>query len=170
MSFSPQGRPITQELLQELTAEEHLVLLCGRYAGIDERLVYEMVNLEVSAGDFVLSGGEPAALLVIDALSRLKPHVLGNETSARDDSFSLESVFEAPLFTRPAEWRGLKVPEALTSGHHQNIETFRRLVGVARVMNRRPDLAAQLPEKLKTEAARYVAELDPSERRLLGLS
>ncbi len=170
ISFSPQGRPLNQKLLQELATEEHLILICGRYAGVDERLIQEEVDLEISLGDFVVSGGELAALVLVDGVCRLIPNTLGNQESAVSDSFSLESIFEAPLFTRPAEWRGLKVPEILMSGNHKKIEEFRHLAGLARALRRRPDLTKELSSEVKVKVEGFVRSLSPDDRKLLGLT
>ena len=136
--LSPQGRRFTQPVAEELAAETALILVCGRYEGVDER-VAGFIDGELSLGDFVLTGGEPAALAVIDAVARLLPGALGNEESARNESFS-EGLLEGPQYTRPPEFRGLKVPEVLLSGDHARIAHWRREQSVLRTQERRPDL------------------------------
>jgi len=136
---TPQGRVLTQEWARELAAERHLVLVCGRYKGIDERAVEALGAEEVSIGDYVLSGGEPAALVILDALSRLQPGVLGDAESAEADSFS-EALLDAPVYTRPDEFRGLPVPEVLRRGNHEEIRRWRRREAIRRTLARRPDI------------------------------
>jgi tRNA (guanine37-N1)-methyltransferase len=136
---SPQGRPFSQAWAQELAQEEHLALICGRYKGIDERVIPILGAEEVSIGDYVLSGGEPAALVILDAVVRLQPGVLGHAESAEADSFS-EAQLDAPVYTRPETFRGLRVPEILLSGNHEQIRIWRRREAIRRTMERRPDL------------------------------
>ena len=128
--LSPQGAVFTQEKAAELAQREDLVLVCGRYEGVDER-VKSFVDEELSVGDFTLSGGEPAAIVVIDAVARLIPGVLGNEKSAEDESFS-NGLLEYPQYTRPEDFRGMKVPEVLLSGDHERIRQWRREASVQR--------------------------------------
>jgi tRNA (guanine37-N1)-methyltransferase len=137
--LSPQGAPFAQGKAQEMAGREALVLVCGRYEGVDER-VLGWVDEEISLGDFVLNGGEIAALAVIEAVARLVPGVLGNELSAHAESFSAEGLLEGPQYTRPPEFRGLKVPEVLLSGDHGKIARWRKEQAVARTRERRPDL------------------------------
>jgi tRNA (guanine37-N1)-methyltransferase len=137
--LSPQGRRFDQRKAQELAAAAALILVCGRYEGVDER-VLRWVDEELSLGDFILGGGEVAALAVIEAVARLVPGVLGNELSAQAESFSGEGLLEGPQYTRPPEFRGLKVPEILLSGDHAKIAEWRREQSVARTRERRPDL------------------------------
>lgn len=137
--LSPQGRTFAQPVAQELLGHASLVLVCGRYEGVDER-VLEWIDEELSLGDFVLTGGELAALAVIDAVARLVPGVLGNEQSARCESFAGEGLLEGPQFTRPPEFRGRRVPEVLLSGDHARIAEWRRAQALARTARRRPDL------------------------------
>jgi tRNA (guanine37-N1)-methyltransferase len=170
INFTPQGRPLNQGILRELASSDHLILICGRYAGIDQRLTNSMVDLELSVGDFVVSGGEIPALLLIDGICRLLPNTLGNELSAVDDTFSIDSVFEAPLYTRPADWRGQKVPDTLLSGHHTKIEEYRRKVGLARALLGRPELTRHLSEKTIQSTRAFIDQLNPDERRILGLT
>lgn len=145
--FSPQGRPFTQELAIEYATLEHLVLVNGRYKGVDERVSERLVDEELSLGDFVLSGGEPAALCVVDAVARLLPDVVGSFDSVEGDSFH-SGLLDSPYYTRPAEYRGWPVPEALLSGHHAQIARWRREQALRRTLERRPDLleTADLPD------------------------
>lgn len=136
---TPQGRTFTQGWARELAGGEHLVLVCGRYKGIDERAIPVLEAEEVSIGDYVLSGGEPAALTILDALARLQPGVLGDAESAEADSFS-EALLDAPVYTRPDEFRGLRVPEILLGGNHEQIRRWRRREALRRTRERRPDL------------------------------
>ena len=137
--FSPQGRRFTQDVALEYAALEHLVLVCGRYKGVDERVAEHLVDEELSLGDFVLSGGEPAALCVVDAVARLLPGVVGTFDSVEGDSFH-SGLLDAPYYTRPAEYRGWGVPEVLLSGHHAQIARARREESLRRTFERRPDL------------------------------
>ncbi len=137
--LSPRGRVLTQARVRALAAEAGATLLCGRYEGIDER-VFEVREIEeVSLGDYVLSGGEPAATVLIDATVRLLPEVMGNAASPQEESFE-RGLLEYPHYTRPAEWRGHSVPEVLTSGHHEEIRRWRRAQAEAITRVRRPDL------------------------------
>ena len=137
--LSPQGPRFNQGKAQELATHGALILVCGRYEGVDER-VLRWVDEELSLGDFVLTGGEIAALAFIDAIARLVPGVLGNELSAQSESFSGEGLLEGPQYTRPPEFRGLRVPEVLLSGDHEKIARWRQDQAVARTRERRPDL------------------------------
>jgi len=137
--FTPQGRPLTQEVVRELASEERLILLCGHYEGFDERIRLLREWDEISLGDFVLTGGELPAMVLIDAMARLLPGVLGDETSAHDESFE-DGLLEYPQYTRPLEYEGLKVPDVLLSGHHANIAKWRLEQAKERTKQRRPDL------------------------------
>ncbi|MEZ5422103.1 MAG: tRNA (guanosine(37)-N1)-methyltransferase TrmD [Pyrinomonadaceae bacterium] len=138
--LTPQGRPFKQRVAAELASEvEHLVLICGRYEGVDERVNERLVSEEISIGDYVLSGGEPAASVVVDAIVRLLPGALGSETSAENDSFS-DGLLDCPHYTRPAEFRGMKVPEVLLNGHHAEIEKWRRKMALEKTQRVREDL------------------------------
>jgi tRNA (guanine37-N1)-methyltransferase len=137
--FSPQGRPFTQALALEYATLEHLVLVNGRYKGVDERVSEWLVDEELSLGDFVLSGGEPAALCVVDAVARLLPDVVGSFDSVEGDSFH-SGVLDSGYYTRPAEYRGWLVPDVLLSGHHAQIAKARREESLRRTFERRPDL------------------------------
>ena len=137
--LSPQGRSLTQELAAELAGAEHVVVICGRYEGVDERVAEALATDEVSIGDYVLSGGEPAAVVLVDAVVRLVPGALGSETSAVNESFS-EGLLDFPHYTRPPEYRGMRVPEILLGGHHGEIERWRRRAAVEKTRRNRPDL------------------------------
>jgi tRNA (guanine37-N1)-methyltransferase len=137
--LSPQGRPFTQSLAAEFANCEQLVLICGRYEGVDERVADALVTDEISIGDYVLSGGEPAALAVIDATVRLLPGALGSETSAANESFS-DGLLDCPQYTRPPEFEGLRAPEVLLNGNHAEIARWRREAGLEKTKRNRPDL------------------------------
>ena len=137
--LSPQGKVFSQEIAEELSREEDLILLCGHYEGIDERVLEEIVTDEISIGDYVLTGGELPALVLIDAVSRLVPGVLGNDVSAETDSFQ-DGLLEYPQYSRPEEWRGKKVPPILLSGDHAKVDAWRKEQSVLRTRERRPDL------------------------------
>jgi tRNA (guanine37-N1)-methyltransferase len=141
---SPQGRRLTQSWVRELAQERHIAVVCGRYKGIDERAIEALGAEEYSVGDYVLSGGEPAALVLLDALARLLPGVLGDAESAEADSFS-EPLLDAPVYTRPEVVEGLAVPEVLLSGNHERIRTWRRRQALQRTLRRRPDLLRDRP-------------------------
>ena len=138
---SPQGVPFTQRTAKKWAILDHLVILCGRYKGVDERVAEHLVDGEFSLGDFVLSGGEPAALCVVDALARLQPGVLGTFDSAEGDSFH-SGLLDCAYWTRPADYHGWRVPDVLLSGHHERIERARREESLRRTLERRPDLLA----------------------------
>ena len=138
--LSPQGRPLKQRIVEELADEaEHIVLICGRYEGVDERVNDALVTDEISIGDYVLSGGEPAAIVLTDAIVRLLPDALGSQTSAENDSFS-DGLLDCPHYTRPAEFRGMGVPEVLLNGNHAEIERWRREMALEKTKRVRPDL------------------------------
>jgi tRNA (guanine37-N1)-methyltransferase len=137
--LTPQGRVFTQRVAEELSAHERIALLCGRYEGVDERIREHLVTDEISIGDYVLTGGELPALMIIDAVSRLIPGVLGDPTGAEDDSHSM-GLLEYPHYTRPPEFRGWQVPEVLLSGDHGRIEKWRREQALTRTLSRRPDI------------------------------
>lgn len=152
-ALGPQGRPLDQAAVTELASRRRLILLCGRYEGIDERVMESLVDEEWSLGDYVLSGGEPAAAVLIDAVLRLQPGVLGHEDSALCDSFS-DGLLDCPHFTRPEDWRGRRVPEILRSGDHAAIARWRRKQALGRTWVRRPELLQR-------------RELGPEDQRLL---
>jgi tRNA (guanine37-N1)-methyltransferase len=138
--LSPQGRVLTQGLAAELAQEAaHVVLICGRYEGVDERVAEALVTDEISIGDYVLSGGEPAAVVIVDAVTRLVPGALGSETSAVNESFS-EGLLDYPHYTRPPEFRGMRVPEVLLTGHHAEIARWRAERALEKTERNRPDL------------------------------
>jgi tRNA (guanine37-N1)-methyltransferase len=137
--LTPQGRKFTQAVAQELAQRDQIIFVCGRYEGVDER-VLQFVDEELSLGDFVLNGGEVAALAVIEAVARLVPGVLGNAESVERESFGAEGLLEGPQYTRPPEFRGLKVPDVLLSGDHAKIEQWRKDQALSRTRERRPDL------------------------------
>lgn len=157
VALTPQGIPFGQRLADELSRLPHLILLCGRYEGFDDRIPQGLQALELSIGDYVLSGGEVPALVVLDATVRLIPGVLGDETSALTDSFAM-GLLEHPHFTRPPSFRGMGVPAVLLSGDHQAIARWRRKQALRRTRERRPDLLARTtPSDLDQE---LLAELD----------
>jgi tRNA (guanine37-N1)-methyltransferase len=151
--LSPQGRTFTQKEAERLARLEHIVLLCGRYEGMDERVRDMVASEEISIGDYVLSGGELAALVIVDAVSRLVPGVVGDEQSVAQDSFS-RGLLDYPHYTRPAEIAGHRVPDVLLSGHHADVRRWRRKAALVRTLERRPDLMA-------------TATLDDEDRALL---
>jgi len=137
--MSPAGRRFDQELAQELSLEPHLIVICGHYEGVDHRVIEQLIELEISIGDYVLTNGAIAAVVLVDAVVRLLPGVLGDEQSAADDSFS-SGLLEAPQYTRPADFRGWKVPDVLLSGSHAQIAKWRREQAIRRTRENRPDL------------------------------
>jgi tRNA (guanine37-N1)-methyltransferase len=139
--LSPAGRKLDQALVRELANEEHLTLLCGRYEGVDERVVEGLPAEEVSIGDYVLAGGEMPALVMIEAVTRLVPGVIGKEESHERDSFTEPGLLDHPHYTRPAEFRGMAVPAVLLSGHHGEVERWRREAAREKTRRNRPDLA-----------------------------
>lgn len=156
--MSPQGKPLDQKHVEELAAHKHIILLCGHYEGIDERIIESLVDEEISIGDYVLTGGELPAMVLIDAVSRTVPGVLSNEGSYADESLN-GGVLEYPQYTRPYEFNGMKVPDILLSGHHANINKWRRLQSLKRTRSKRPDLF----EKLQlSESDRKLLEEDDS--------
>jgi len=137
--MSPAGRRFDQEMAAQLSGESHLIIICGHYEGVDHRVLEHLVDLEISIGDYVLTNGAVAAVVLVDTVVRLMPGVLGHEQSAVDDSFS-RGLLEAPQYTRPAEFRGWKVPGVLLSGNHAEIEKWRREQAIKRTRENRPDL------------------------------
>ena len=157
--LSPQGEVFNQKMAEEMAGEEDLILLCGHYEGIDERVLEEIVTDYVSIGDYVLTGGELPAMVMVDAISRLVPGVLHNDVSAEFESFQ-DNLLEYPQYSRPEEWHGKKVPPVLLSGHHANIEKWRREQSIIRTYERRPDLLekCELTEKEKQWFREWLAE------------
>lgn len=160
--MSPQGRVFTQKVAHELTQHERLILVCGRYEGVDERVIELCVTDEISIGDFVLTGGELAAMILVDAISRLLPGVLGAECGAELDSHAT-GLLEHPHYTRPASVEGLEVPAVLLEGHHAKIETWRRRESIRRTWLRRPDMLANAP--LSEEEKWFLADLAKQHQR-----
>ncbi|MED4603836.1 tRNA (guanosine(37)-N1)-methyltransferase TrmD [Paenibacillus validus] len=160
----PQGEPFTQKKAEELSADKHLIFICGHYEGYDERIREHLVTDELSIGDYVLTGGELPAMVVIDSVVRLLPGVLGNEMSAVTDSFST-GLLEYPHYTRPATFRNWSVPDVLISGHHGHIDEWRRKQSLYRTWKKRPDLlaAADLTPKDRKWLAEFEAERDRTE-------
>ena len=139
--MSPAGRRFDQQMATDLATESHLIIVCGHYEGVDHRVIEHLVDLEISIGDYVLTNGAVAAVVLVDAIVRLIPGVLGDEQSAADDSFSAGNVgLEAPQYTRPAEFRGWRVPDVLLSGNHAEIAAWRREQALKRTHKNRPDL------------------------------
>jgi tRNA (guanine37-N1)-methyltransferase len=141
--LSPQGRRLTQRVVEELAGHQRLLLLCGRYEGFDDRIRQGLQPLEISVGDFICNGGEVPAMLIIDAVIRLIPGVLGDETSSRYESFSSSGLLEHPQFTRPREFRGMTVPDVLVSGDHAKIQEWQQQQSLERTADRRPDRPAE---------------------------
>ena len=160
--LTPQGQVFHQKMAEELSKEEDLIFLCGHYEGIDERVLEKIVTDYVSIGDYVLTGGELPALVMMDTISRLVPGVLNNDMSAQTESFS-DSLLEHPQYTRPEEWMGEKVPPVLLSGHHKNLAAWYREQSILRTAQRRPDLLekAELTEKER----QWIEEVMAQEKR-----
>jgi len=142
--LSPQGQTLTQEKAEQLAKEDSLIFLAGRYEGVDERLIHTQVDEELSIGDYVLSGGELAAMVVMDSIIRLVPEVLGHDQSAVEDSF-VDGLLDCPHYTRPEDYEGMVVPEVLLSGNHEKIKRWRLKQALGRTWQRRPDLLAKRP-------------------------
>jgi tRNA (guanine37-N1)-methyltransferase len=141
--MTPQGETFNQEIAAGLAGKKHIIIICGRYEGVDERIRTHLVDREISIGDYILTGGELSALVLIDAISRLIPGVLGNAESAGSESFA-DGLLEYPQYTRPAEYKGWRVPDVLTSGNHAQIEFWRRWESLKRTCLRRPDLLRKI--------------------------
>ncbi|MBE9529009.1 MAG: tRNA (guanosine(37)-N1)-methyltransferase TrmD [Proteobacteria bacterium] len=156
---TPQGTPLTQQIAQELAKKQHLLILCGRYEGVDERARSE-VDLELSIGDYVITGGEPAALVIVDAVGRLVPGVLGSADSPESDSYS-DGLLEGPQYTRPEMFEGVKVPDVLLSGDHKRIGRWRRKESLRRTLERRPELLETAP--LSDDDREIIKELKQEE-------
>ncbi|MGE8204106.1 tRNA (guanosine(37)-N1)-methyltransferase TrmD [Heyndrickxia sp. NPDC080065] len=156
----PQGKVLTQKISEELAKEEHLIFVCGHYEGYDERIREHVVTDEISIGDYVLTGGELGAMVVIDSVVRLLPGVLGNENSPILDSFS-SGLLEHPHYTRPADFRGMNVPEVLLSGNHKKIDEWREKESLKRTFQRRPDLLETYP--LTEQQKKWISEWKKNE-------
>ncbi len=156
--MTPQGRKLDQPLVEELATHGDLVLVCGKYEGVDERVSQHLATDEISVGDYVLSGGELAAMVVVDAVARLVPGVVGSAESPANDSFT-SGLLQHPVYTRPAEYRGMAVPEVLVSGHHAEIARWQRRQALRRTLERRPDLLEQAGEQLSDDDRRLLDEL-----------
>ncbi|MGY9054875.1 MAG: tRNA (guanosine(37)-N1)-methyltransferase TrmD [Alphaproteobacteria bacterium] len=152
--LSPRGKPLDQDRVKDLVAEPAITLLCGRYEGIDQRLIEERGMVEISIGDFVLSGGEPAALTLLDACVRLLPGVMGQPESLAEESFE-SGLLEYPHYTRPADWNGHAVPEVLLSGNHRAIAAWRRAEAEKTTQQRRPDMWARYAGRLSEATAKH---------------
>ena len=155
--LSPQGQTFNQKMAEELAQEDELILLCGHYEGIDERVLEEIVTDYVSIGDYVLTGGELPAMVMVDAISRLVPGVLHNDVSAEFESFQ-DNLLEYPQYSRPEIWHEKRVPEVLLSGHHANIEKWRRKQSILRTKERRPDLLEKC--ELSEAERKWIEETD----------
>lgn len=155
--MDPAGKPFNQKLAEELATEKQLIFICGHYEGYDERIRTELVTDEISIGDYILTGGELAAMTMVDSIVRLLPGALGNSESAASDSFST-GLLEHPHYTRPADFRGLKVPEVLLNGNHAKIEEWRQMESLRRTWERRPDLLEQL--ELSDQQKKMARKLD----------
>lgn len=147
--MSPRGTQLNQQLVRELSKEPSLTILCGRYEGVDERVVEHYIDMEISIGDYVLTGGELPAMVLVDSVSRMLQGVLGSEESAQDESFSEDGLLEYPQYTRPREFRGMTVPEVLLNGNHAQIQKWQREHAILATLKRRPELLpnANLTEK-----------------------
>ena len=151
--LTPQGTPFNQSLAEAFSLESHLILICGRYKGIDERVRMKVVTDEISIGDYVLSGGEIPALVLVDAIGRVLPRALGNYESAQEDSFS-KGLLDCPHYTRPAEFEGMQVPDILLSGHHEKITVWQHQQSLKRTAERRPELLKNI--ELSAEDVAYL--------------
>ncbi len=147
--MSPRGKQLTQQLVRELSKESSLTILCGRYEGVDERVMDAYIDMEISIGDYVLTGGELPAMVLVDSVSRMLQGVLGSEESAQDESFSEDGLLEYPQYTRPREFRGMSVPEVLLNGNHAQILKWQREQAILTTKKRRPDMlqSANLTKK-----------------------
>jgi tRNA (guanine37-N1)-methyltransferase len=159
--LSPQGRKFDFRLAEELAQHPQVILICGRYEGVDERVIQYLVTGEISIGDYILTGGEPAAIVVVDGISRFIPQVVGNVESVKNDSF-YEGLLEFPQYTRPRNFRGMEVPEVLFSGDHSKIESWRRKKSLEKTWLQRPDLLES--RKLSAEEKKILEQI-PTEKR-----
>ncbi len=156
--MTPQGEPYKQSRAQELSQEDHLIILCGHYEGFDER-VRSLVDLEVSIGDYILTGGELGSMVIVDSVARLLDNVLGNKLSHLEDSFS-NGLLEGPQYTRPDEFEGMRVPDVLLSGHHKNIEEYRKFESMKKTIQKRPDLLENMNKEQKKVYDAVLKSLD----------
>ncbi|MBI3087470.1 MAG: tRNA (guanosine(37)-N1)-methyltransferase TrmD [Candidatus Omnitrophica bacterium] len=159
--MSPAGRTLTHALAQELSGRSHLVILCGHYEGVDERVRQTLVDREVSIGDYVLTGGELPAMVLVDCVARLIPGVLGHADATKEESFT-DGLLEYPQYTRPVVFRGMAVPDALRSGDHEQVATWRKLQAVAKTLTHRPDLVGRVTRS--GGGASFAVAQDPSRR------
>ena len=157
--MTPQGEVFNQKIAEELSAKKRIIIICGRYEGVDERIREHLVDREISIGDYILTGGEMAAMVLIDAVSRLIPDVLGNPQSAESESFS-HDLLEYPQYTRPAQYKGWKVPDVLLSGHHADIELWRKTEALKKTYRRRPDLLQKVKLSAQDKKILDDAKLD----------
>ena len=170
--LSPQGQLFTQDVARDLSQKDQLILVCGRYGGIDERIICEDIDMELSIGDYILSGGELAAMVVIDAVVRLQQGTLGNQISQDEDSFGKRGLLEPPQFTRPRVFKGKSVPKVLLSGHHQDISDWQRKVAILRTFFRKPHLleTQNISVEEKKAIEKFYWDLSEEEREICGLS
>jgi len=154
--LSPQGRKFNFKFAEELARHPQLILICGRYEGVDERVIQHLVTGEISIGDYILTGGEPAAIVVVDAVSRFIPQVVGKTESVRNDSFS-EGLLDFPQYTRPRDFKGMKVPQVLFSGNHDKINWWRRKKSLEKTLSMRPDLLKD--KELSSEDKKILSEI-----------
>lgn len=161
--LTPDGEPWSQKLAEEFSRLPALLLLCGHYEGVDQRIRDHFIDREISIGDYVLTGGEIPAMVIVDSVVRLVPGVLGNEESSRNDSFSGDGFLDFPHYTRPADFRGLKIPEILLSGHHKKIDQWRRQRSLEKTWRRRPDLLQKLEHVLTAEDKEFLRKLECSQ-------
>ena len=169
--LNPQGHLLTQNLARDLSQKNQLILVCGRYGGIDERIICDDIDLELSIGDYILSGGELPAMVVIDVVVRLQQGTLGNQVSREQDSFGETSLLEPPQFTRPRVFNRRSVPEVLLSGHHQDIADWERKMAVLRTFFRRPHLlkTPEISTEEKKAIEKFYWSLSEKEREICGL-
>lgn len=163
--LSPKGVPFTQRVAEEMAKEEHLLLLCGHYEGVDQRVLDKYIDMEISLGDYVLTGGELGAMVIADSVSRLIPGVLGSSESAEDESFSMAGLLEYPQYTRPRMFEGMEVPEVLLNGDHAKINQWRRQQAILTTLERRPEMleTAPLSKKEKIWLDAVLAERETQE-------
>lgn len=163
--LTPQGQVFHQEMAKSLSTQDHLIFICGHYEGVDERIIEELVDLEISIGDYILTGGEIPCLVIIDAIVRFVPGVLGNLASLNSDSF-VNQLLAHPQYTRPEEFRGLTVPKILLSGNHEKIRLWRKKEAIARTLTKRPDLLEK--DTLSPEDKKLLEEIKVSVQQTTG--